>query len=380
MINMSITVKGNISPKKLISKIPIAHLFKNFTLSLSLSLLLCSCTSFRGLPDHGGGKRFDEEQRMISSSIKATIGEINFSVLKGKKVKLIIDGMETSGGGRSSWSGFKHFNPSMNIREAGPGTEFTSQNLPMGYTIDSSYTANNNLTSRDMKYLEFILKMRCYMEGVRLVPNGQDVDLLIAVDVLGTNRSRDDHLLFVRDHLHASTEITYCCVNAKTREPILGISSVGSQARYSENWIRLTNLKGHQRELEKGLQAPYKIKGEELILASAQPRRVQTEAQQDVSVKKSSVLKLEILPDEPTISSDQAIEKEKLQIPSGEELYRQGLEAAKRKDKATLQQIIDTLKAKHPKSEFIEVLQNKLSSLEIASKNTPVALAQSTKK
>jgi len=340
---------------------------------VALMLVLSSCSSSRGLPDHGGGKRFDEEQRLISSSIQTAIDAMDFSVLKGKKVKLVIDGVESSGGGRSTWPGIRHFSPSWNIREAGPGVEFTTENYPLGYNVDASYTANNNLTSRDMKYLEFILKMRCQLEGIQLVPNNQDVNLLVAIDVMGTNRSRDDHILVVRDHLQASTEITYCCIDAKTRKVLLGKSKVGSEATYSENWVRLTNIKGKSRELKQGRPTSYQLTAPIEQVAHLEPRRSPDNFVLDEQVDHGSILKLELMKDENTDTKKPTEEK----VPkflSAEELYRQGLEATKRKDKATLQKIIDALQKDHPKSEYIQVLKTKLSGL-MVDKKTSVALA-----
>lgn len=347
----------------------------SFLILMGMLLGLCSCSSVRGLPDHGGGKRFDEEQRMVSSSIQAAVEAMELSVLKGKKVRLVIDGMESSGGGRTSWTGIRHVSPSMNVREAGAGTEFTSVNYPMGYAIDASYTANNNLTSRDMKYLESFLRMRCELEGIQLVGNQQEVNFYVVVDVLGINRSRDDHLLVVRDHLHASTEITYCYIDAKTRDVIKEKSKVGSKASYSENWVRLTNLKGKSRALSNQIEDAYLLPPMAEALAFNSPSDTDGLEFQGEG-REEQLLQLEftngVLKSDPVA----AREAEKAIVSKAEELYKKGLEAIKRKDKVTLKKIIEEMIRKFPGSEYIDILKNRLGRREREQDDTVLAIKE----
>lgn len=315
-------------------------------------LALSSCASVRGLPSHGGGKRFDEEQRMLSSSIKTAIDSLDFSHIKGKKVRLFLDALETSGSGRDVFPGFRSINPSLNVREQG-GSDVTTINYPLGYNIDPNYWGNNNLTSRDMKYLEFMLKMRCRLEGVQLVTKGQDVDLLIAVDVLGSNRSRDDHLLVVRDHLGVATELTYCCIDAKTGKVLLGRKTTGAKANYTENWMRLTNFKISKRSLQKGIAVSY---GEE------QQARLVAERVESEEPLKSNISKHKN-PEEKSDLGVELVNGEDEQGLSEDDLYQQGLDAVSRKDRKGLGAIIDKLKKAFSSSSYIEVLENKLNGL-----------------
>jgi len=315
-------------------------------------LFLCSCTSFRGLPGHGGGKRFDEEQRMLSSSIKATVDEMDLSVLVGKKVRLFMEAVETSGSGRHVWAGFRSLNPNMQVRESGAGTEFTTTTYPLGYGIDANYWNNNNITSKDIKYFEFMLKMRCRLEGIRLVNSGQDIDLLVGVDVLGTNRSRDDHLIVVRDHLGASTEVTYCCIDVKTGKVLLGRSSTGSKASYSENWMRLTNIKIESRKMRRGLEARY---GEGVV--PVKKATVQTQGSEGSRIRVRGDL-TEKLP-----LDVEVIESEAEERVGEDELYQLGLDAVSRQDRRELRGILDRLGKKFSSSSYIEILESQLNNL-----------------
>lgn len=72
--------------------------------------LLASCGTLTGIPAHGGGKRFSEEQRLVASSIKLSIQEIDVSMLRGKNVAIIFSLIADEGagsivGGRASITG-----------------------------------------------------------------------------------------------------------------------------------------------------------------------------------------------------------------------------------------------------------------------------------
>jgi len=328
-------------------------LISSLTLVCFLCFVLSSCTSFRGLPGHGGGKRFDEEQRMLSSSIKATIENMDLSLLRGKKVRLFIDAVETSGSGRHTWSGFRYLNPQLEVRESGAGSELSTQRYPAGYNIDAGYSNNNNITSKDIRYLEFMLKMHCRLEGIRLVNSGQELDLLVGVDVLGTNRSRDDHILLVRDHLGVSTEVTYCCIETKSGKILLERKSTGAKASYSENWMRLTNLKVQQRRLENGLVAKYVAKEPPSKAPSVKEKVDAVLGNEPLSGELNDLKRLEV----------QVVEEVKNEEFDEDELYQLGLDAASRQDRRELRSILGQLEKSFPNSSYIEVLTNKLSSL-----------------
>lgn len=65
----------------------------------SSSLVLSGCGTLTGIPGHGGGKRFAEEQRLVSASIRGSLKQIDVSALRGKRVGLIFALIADEGGG-----------------------------------------------------------------------------------------------------------------------------------------------------------------------------------------------------------------------------------------------------------------------------------------
>lgn len=79
------------------------------TTILVTSLALASCGTLTGIPGHGGGKRFVEEQRLVSASVRGSLEAIDISMLRGKRVALIFSLISDEGagnivGGRASLS------------------------------------------------------------------------------------------------------------------------------------------------------------------------------------------------------------------------------------------------------------------------------------
>lgn len=64
-----------------------------------LSFALASCGTLTGIPGHGGGKRFAEEQRLVSASIRGSLEAIDVSALQGKRVAMIFSIIADEGGG-----------------------------------------------------------------------------------------------------------------------------------------------------------------------------------------------------------------------------------------------------------------------------------------
>ena len=69
-----------------------------FAAALSI-LALSACGTLTGIPSHGGGKRFTEEQRLVSSSIRLAVKQIDFKALRGKRVAIIFGLIADEGGG-----------------------------------------------------------------------------------------------------------------------------------------------------------------------------------------------------------------------------------------------------------------------------------------
>ncbi len=67
-----------------------------------LALSLTACGTLTGIPAHGGGKRYAEEQRLVSASIRSALKDIDVSPLKGKRAALVFDIVADEGGGNMS--------------------------------------------------------------------------------------------------------------------------------------------------------------------------------------------------------------------------------------------------------------------------------------
>ena len=68
-------------------------------LMTSSALVLSGCGTLTGIPAHGGGKRFSVEQRLVSSSVRAALKNIDVSSLRGHRVALVFDFIADEGGG-----------------------------------------------------------------------------------------------------------------------------------------------------------------------------------------------------------------------------------------------------------------------------------------
>lgn len=66
---------------------------------LAAMLLLSGCGTLTGIPGHGGGKRFTEEQRLVASSIRLALDEMDVSPLRGKRVAIVFGLIADEGGG-----------------------------------------------------------------------------------------------------------------------------------------------------------------------------------------------------------------------------------------------------------------------------------------
>jgi hypothetical protein len=220
----------------------------------ALLMSACSgCYHFRGIPSHGGGKRFDEEQRVVAGAVRRTVSSMDIAELRGKKTGLVITHTYTSGSGTTIWSGLQDVSLGLNRSSADTHLERTSQpgagfrdetdddrdatNLGLRYRPFSSYRAANHRTEGDLQYFRAALEMKARHQGLSVVVRKPEALLHVLVDVLGTNRSRHDFLIYSRDELAASCEVTYYAQDTKTGELIFKARQTGSTARYREGRV-----------------------------------------------------------------------------------------------------------------------------------------------
>ena len=244
-------------------------------LPISLATLLISaCASFRGMPTHGGGKRFDEEQRVVSASIRHAANQMDFSKIKSRRVAIEVTSLETSGTGQAFYPGlgsvntyydyydelqkfdFSHRKMAL-TPEAGSGfvkdNDSTRDNIRVtpNFEFNPSLRANNNITSQDVDYLSKVLEMRLRHDGFQIVPLPQaEAYIVVLVDALGTNLGRKDFLLAFDDDLKASCEMTYYVINPNDQKVICAARAVSSASEYMERNIRFSPIQYHKRKVE----------------------------------------------------------------------------------------------------------------------------------
>jgi hypothetical protein len=220
-------------------------------------LLLLSATSgcgeFRGIPTHGGGKRFDEEQRVVASAIRQSIADMDLEVLKGRRVQLTVDGLAQDGGGSVYFPGLNSVSAGISgnigtgnlvqinqALAAGPRLTNDNYNNNVGGNIGASYSPQTNYATHgmssaaDLQYLRATIEMKAVHAGLMLVAADPEIVLHVLVDVLGTNRSRTDLFVSNSETLEASCEATYYAQNARTGELVFEARRVSSESTYRE--------------------------------------------------------------------------------------------------------------------------------------------------
>jgi len=252
---------------------------------LVLLVVSSGCASFRGIPSHGGGKRFDEEQRIVAGAIRYAISDMRFSELAGQRVKVLVTSIPTSGSGNLNPGGLQDISLGFNqsdsisdlVRNYGPQRSSTSSstrrwneqdqqwddyqvvdtrnandaknlgearddtrktyNAGLRYRFDHSYFTQKENTQGDVAYLQAVLDMKASHDGVAIVGNQPDVVLHVLVDVLGTNRRRRDYLIWKRDDLAATCEMTYYARAVKTGELTFTARRAAGRAVYLEDRV-----------------------------------------------------------------------------------------------------------------------------------------------
>jgi len=163
--------------------------------------ILCSCTTYQGIPSHGGGKRFDEEQRLIAASIAKTVSQMDLSFLNGKTVLLEVSGVESSGCG-SIGIGLEGRGGLTDINITGSSQKYTTEtnfwanglstfagdpvkqvseitydqvgaNIPVKYRFRPEFSPERFITSKDVEYLKSVIRMKAHCSGVNLVESGE---------------------------------------------------------------------------------------------------------------------------------------------------------------------------------------------------------------
>lgn len=257
----------------------------NCRLNVIICLLLCvtflsGCGSMTGIPGHGGGKRFAIEQELVAASTRATIKQIDLTVIKGKKVNLFVNTIGDDGGGNllggrlsvisqlrgdyiqtpvvKEYSRYPKYSSitesnsdghrsqsttestlnapeSKKSQQEGYGKEF---NVGLEYKGLGSYHNSEEIPSDDLRYLSGLLETYLFLQGVHIVPpSDAEVDVYVTVDVFGTVRSRVDWFIANNEILRSKTAVEVLAVDHLTGELLMRPQVAATEAEYNEQFI-----------------------------------------------------------------------------------------------------------------------------------------------
>ena len=162
---------------------------------LTCITILSGCSTWRGIPSHGGGKRFDEEQRVVACAIRKAIADMNVNELRGLKVQVNIEAMAQNGGGQLLLPGIDSISTGYNNFET--NDKSNSLQIQEGWNAGVTISTDAELrptvftTEGDLKYFEAALNMKLLHSGVNFTAKNPDCILYVLVDVLGTGFCAD---------------------------------------------------------------------------------------------------------------------------------------------------------------------------------------------
>lgn len=205
-----------------------------------LLVFIQGCNTYRFMPSHGGGKRFDEEERAVSAAIRNTVAQVDIKGLTGRKVNIMLVTLAHNGGGSVTLPGFNSASIGYSQNNSYYGNPYQVDNQEglsanLGYTPNTAGYPTVFGTDQDLTYLEASLQMRLRINGTFTGIPDPEYILYVLVDVLGTNRSRQDSFVVWSDILTASCELTYYVVDVKTNKVESGAKRASAEASYLES-------------------------------------------------------------------------------------------------------------------------------------------------
>ena len=254
-------------------------------LTLLFLLVLCiasGCGMFRGIPTHGGGKRFDEEQRVVAGAIRQTLADLDLSELAHRKVAINVECIAQDGGGSVTFPGISSVNANaftnwgtgdiaQIVPPVQPGapsiintnrSEGTGGSAGITYNPMTSYNPAVMSSMPDLGYFRAALEMKARHAGLTLVTAEPDAVLFVLVDVLGTNRSHTDQIVMSNERLAATCECTYYAQDTKTGTLIFGARRASSAATYQETRQLFVTAPAIERSLSRTMPSPLPIDDE----------------------------------------------------------------------------------------------------------------------
>jgi hypothetical protein len=216
------------------------RLAKGIAIILSAVVFLSGCNTYRLVPSHGGGKRFDEEARAVSAAIRNAVAQVDVTGMAGHKVNVAIVTIAQNGGGSVTLPGFNSVTGGYNSSDLNYGNQAyilnkqDSWNFNLGYTPNVTGFPTVFGTDQDVTYLGATVEMKLRVNGAVVATTEPEYVLYVLIDVLGTNRSKEDHLITWKDTLTASCELTYYAMDVKTNKILFDAKRAAAEACYQE--------------------------------------------------------------------------------------------------------------------------------------------------
>ena len=255
--------------------------FRNISFIIyAIFVLFClsSCGTIKGLPSHGGGKRFAVEQELISATARAVAKDLNVEALKGKLCSLYVISIGDEGAGYLTGGQYSiesilrggYINaPTVKTTSQYPiidttttttsGASTTTTNAEnalnapiiqkstqdggtIQYNASASYTgpayrAEAFVNPNDTKFLSAVLNEAFVLRGIRLVPPDKaPIDIYVTVDVFGTVRSRTEYLVYNQEKLLAKTALQVTAFDRKGNV-VLPPTTSSFEAEYIEKYM-----------------------------------------------------------------------------------------------------------------------------------------------
>jgi soluble cytochrome b562 len=179
---------------------------------------------------------------------------MNVQELAGMKVAVAVEAMAQNGGGQLSLPGLSSISAGYSKLDTDGRTNnlYTREgwNAGAAVTTEVGFRPTVFATDGDLKYLGASLDMKLRHSGISFTSKNPDCILYVLVDVLGTNRSKNDNLLFWKDNLRATCELTYYAAEPKTGNLFFTARRSSAESIYSEKGMLFCNDYKTSRSLE----------------------------------------------------------------------------------------------------------------------------------
>ena len=279
--------------------------------ALAASLtMLCGCGTVRGIPFHGGGKRFFIEQELVAATARATAKDINVAPLKGQKCALYVISMGDQGsgsliGGRYAIDALirgSYDNSASVITESDfpilPSTATTTTTDGVGALLSTAvtnstapinapsrtkqetrgpgfstgggarlnwpgdYRAEAFINPKDALFLNAVINEALALKGVLVVPpQAADVDVYVTVDAFGTCRDRTEFLVYNAETLTAKTGMSMCAFDRRNGKLLLPPTTSVFEAVYKEEFILWCGPIKRSKDIKRGENLLVDFKG-----------------------------------------------------------------------------------------------------------------------